>query len=65
MQYARHILCLLDMQQTDEGDVEGVCQDEPTASAKWVEKYNERQKGVIQLESELMKRLRFTFNRSV
>ena len=64
MQYARHILCQLDMQQTDEGDV-GVCQDEPTASAKWVEKYNERQKGVIQLESELMKRLGFTFNRSI
>ena len=42
------------MVQTDEDGVEeGVYQDESIASTKWVEKYNEGQKGVIQLESEL------------
>lgn len=39
MQYAHHILCQLDMVQTDEDGVEeGAYQDEPTSSAKWVEK---------------------------
>ena len=41
------------MVQTDEDGVEeGAYQDESIASTKWVEKYNEGQKGVIQLESE-------------
>ena len=61
MQYAHHILCQLDMVQTDEDGVEeGAYQDEPTTSTKWVEKYNEGQKGVIELKSELMKRLGFS-----
>ena len=50
------------MVQTDQDGVEeGAYQDEPIASTKWVEKYNEGQKGVIQLESELMKRLGFSY----
>ena len=50
------------MVQTDEDSVEvGAYQDEPIASTKWIEKYNEGQKGVIQLESELMKRLGFSY----
>ena len=44
------------MVKTDEDGVEeGAYQDEPTASAKWVEHM-----GVIELKSELMKRLGFS-----
>ena len=38
MRYAHHILCLPDVVQTDEDDVEGAYQDEPIANAEWVEK---------------------------
>ena len=47
-----------DSSTTNQDDVdEGAYQDEPIASAEWVESYNQRQKEITELESELKMRL--------